>query len=130
MAKKKKSQLKPVARGFATTSIAKKVVQSEAEEEVGGDVVADKTDEIQKVRNEGTIGGPFPGQDEADDFDPEKVETQSLQNLVDKLQERVEKEVSRTLKVGFIFCFLGSPYLCQVFRASKQIDDFPKRSLA
>jgi ATP-dependent RNA helicase DHX29 len=107
MAKKKKSQLKPVARGFATTSIAKKVVQLEAEEELAGEAFADTVEEkTQKEKNEEKAGGPSPVQDEADESNPEKVEMQSLQNLVDKLQERIEKEVSRTLKVGFVYIFL------------------------
>ena len=33
MAKKKKTQLKPVARGFATVSVAKKVLEVESEAE-------------------------------------------------------------------------------------------------
>lgn len=105
MAKKKKSQLKPVARGFATTSIAKKVVL--AEEEPGGELVVDGLEEkIPKEKNEETTSSHSPAQVEADEFDPEKVEMQSLQNLVDKLQERVEKEVSRTLKVRLNIFFL------------------------
>ena len=34
-----------------------------------------------------------------DQFDPEKAEEQSLQNLVDRHQERTEKEIVRTIKV-------------------------------
>jgi ATP-dependent RNA helicase DHX29 len=101
MAKKKKSQLKPVARGFATTSIAKKAAP--VEDELGGEPVAGSLEEEEsRDRYEEASGIHSPPQAEADEFDLEKIEMQSLQNLVDKLQERVEKEVSRTLKVCLV----------------------------
>ncbi|TFY83774.1 hypothetical protein EWM64_g246 [Hericium alpestre] len=99
MAKKKKTQLKPVARGFATTSQPKKVVPV-VEEEAKPDASVPSTVE----GAEGGGGEPAEGavRDQVpaaiDEFDPEKVEEQSLQNLVDKLQDKVEKEVVRTIK--------------------------------
>lgn len=100
MAKKKKSQLKPVARGFATVSVAKKVVPIEAEPE---------TEAIPAQ-----AGGPSSSQVSAassklgeqlasDEWDPEKAEEQSLQNLIDKFQDRVEREIVRTIKVLNLF---------------------------
>ena len=95
MPKKKKTQLKPVARGFATTSVPKK-----------------QTEEIPGVLDiPATIGGdtqPIEGAQKAgsdavqtllEDLGLDKAEEQSLQNLVDKLQEKTEKEISRTIKV-------------------------------
>lgn len=97
MAKKKKTQLKPVARGFATTSQPKKVVPPPDELE--------PTSEANAVDTESTpvdsVGAatPVTSQEPVDDFDPEKVEEQSLQNLVDKLQEKTERDIVRTVKV-------------------------------
>jgi ATP-dependent RNA helicase DHX29 len=103
MAKKKKTQLKPVARGFATTSVPKKVLPAELNEqmEVGVDVA-----ETPGVENGTTPVVPSPehpvphaGDDE---FDLDKVEEQSLQNLVDRLQEKTEKEIVRAVKVCYL----------------------------
>ncbi|GJE85993.1 HrpA-like RNA helicase [Phanerochaete sordida] len=93
MAKKKKTQLKPVARGFATVSVAKKVVPTEPEPEAAPDPVEDpSSSELQGPSSKPDV------QRSNDEFDPDKAEEQSLQNLVDKYQDRVEKEVVRTLK--------------------------------
>ncbi|KAG6820381.1 hypothetical protein H0H93_001352 [Arthromyces matolae] len=112
MAKKKKTQLKPVARGFATTSVPKKLVSSEAPET---DNNADQTTELPIVS---VSGEPLPTTSAApsitnDDFDPEKVEEQSLQNLVDKLQEKTEKEITRAVKVRFT-SFVDGPIILKV----------------
>ncbi|KAJ7706044.1 P-loop containing nucleoside triphosphate hydrolase protein [Mycena rosella] len=90
MAKKKKNQLKPVARGFATTSVPKKVVVEEAAEV---DSHAVSTEE-NIVEDGPKVDGVVP-QAANDEFDPEKVEEQSLQNLVDK-QDKIEKEILRS----------------------------------
>ncbi|KAG6879737.1 hypothetical protein C0992_012340 [Termitomyces sp. T32_za158] len=98
MAKKKKTQLKPVARGFATTSVPKKVTSKEAEEtEVAPH---NKFEESGTSVSEKTSPGGVTAASSAlhDEFDPEKVEEQALQNLVDKLQERTEKEITRAVK--------------------------------
>lgn len=94
MAKKKKTQLKPVARGFATTSVPKKVTPKEAEEM--------ETPARNKIEESITsVSGETPGGDTTasstlhDGLDPDKVEEQALQNLVDKLQEKTEKEIAR-----------------------------------
>jgi ATP-dependent RNA helicase DHX29 len=103
MAKKKKSQLKPIPRGFATTSIAKKVIPLDEEPETphhDGNV-----DDERPSRCKATNGNPVLVHE--DEFDPEKAEEQSLQNLVDKLQDRTEKEVTRTIKVCIIVVIAG-----------------------
>ncbi|KIJ68314.1 hypothetical protein HYDPIDRAFT_24607 [Hydnomerulius pinastri MD-312] len=100
MAKKKKTQLKPVARGFATTSVPKKVVQAEEAESPADEpsTPAGSTAEI-LPSSEGSINPQAPIQDVSrDEFDADQAEEQSLQNLVDKFQEKTEKEISRTIK--------------------------------
>lgn len=99
MAKKKKTQLKPVARGFATTSVPKKVV------EVAEDVVAPDadvpSDEVQASGDASQAEGSVAAAPAlVDEFDPDRVEEQSLQNLVDKFQEKTEREISRTIKAS------------------------------
>src|ERR1700675_1951863 len=97
MAKKKKTQLKPVVRGFATTSVPKKVIQAEEEAETSS-VTGSAEEEAPKAenerKNENDVSIP-----QSEEFDMDKVEEQSLQNLVDRLQERTERDVSRTVKV-------------------------------
>ncbi|OAX44745.1 P-loop containing nucleoside triphosphate hydrolase protein [Rhizopogon vinicolor AM-OR11-026] len=96
MAKKKKTQLKPVARGFATTSVPKKVVENEQKPDDAANSTAEETP------ISGSSHSSVVAQVQADapdhSFDPDKVEEQSLQNLVDKYQEKTEKETLRTIK--------------------------------
>ncbi|KAF9456536.1 P-loop containing nucleoside triphosphate hydrolase protein [Collybia nuda] len=97
MAKKKKTQLKPVARGFATTSVPKKV--NHTEENAGIEATVGCVVEEQVVPESTKEGFSLNiQQSQSDEFDPDKVEEQSLQNLVDRLQEKTEKEVTRTVK--------------------------------
>ncbi|KAG6846024.1 hypothetical protein H0H87_011072 [Tephrocybe sp. NHM501043] len=97
MAKKKKTQLKPVARGFATTSVPKKIIPVEVSEAENN--IYNKDDEaVTTESGELSAGVANVSSILDDEFDPEKVEEQSLQNLVDKLQERTEKEVTRAVK--------------------------------
>ncbi|KAH0590581.1 hypothetical protein H2248_000717 [Termitomyces sp. 'cryptogamus'] len=98
MAKKKKTQLKPLARGFATTSVPKKVTLVEAEQkETTPDNQIEES--ILSVQGETSTDVTIVSLNLQDEFDPEKVEEQSLQNLVDKLQEKTEKEIARAVKV-------------------------------
>jgi len=96
MAKKKKTQLKPVARGFATTSVPKKVTPVEVPD------IEDKAEDALEEEVNVVVGGKKDVDTvlstQNDEFDPDKVEEQSLQNLVDKLQEKTEKEITRTVK--------------------------------
>lgn len=91
--KKKKTQLKPVVRGFATISQPKKTVQ---------DVALNSSQISSDVQPEGSknqapeLAQPAPS---TPSFDPDSVKNQSLQNLVDKLQEKTEKEITR-----YTFC--------------------------
>ncbi|KAJ7925913.1 P-loop containing nucleoside triphosphate hydrolase protein [Mycena leptocephala] len=94
MAKKKKTQLKPVARGFSTTSVPKKVV---LEDTVEADSHASSATEEEKptgAEDRPSVDGVVT-QAANDEFDPEKVEEQSLQNLVDSKQDKMSQEISR-----------------------------------
>jgi ATP-dependent RNA helicase DHX29 len=106
MAKKKKSQLKPVERGFATTSVPKKptVIDAELAPQTGDmshkSARALDGDSSSKVdMTDSTVNAissvPFDGSK----YDAEKAEEQSLQNLVDRYQEKTEKEITRSIKV-------------------------------
>lgn len=115
MAKKKKTALKPaVNRGFATTSTPSKrpdqsttttTTPSSSQNTPGTNTpskedrknIAQAISEIvigSDVNDEQSINGSYS--DTA--FDPEKEEEQVLQNLVDKLRERVDKETARIWK--------------------------------
>ncbi len=94
MAKKKKTQVKTVVRGFATTSVPKKVEKVVEPEEVADspstqELPLEQPESLDPVKKGGAEEEP------TDEFDPEKVEEQSLQNLVDKLQEKTEREIVR-----------------------------------
>jgi ATP-dependent RNA helicase DHX29 len=98
MAKKKKTQLKPVARGFATTSVPKKAVPMEEDVEASPSVTDRLAEDVQQA-DSSPAPSTAPAQAQTDEFDPNKVEEQSLQNLVDRLQSTTEKDVVRTVKV-------------------------------
>ncbi len=94
MAKKKKTQVKTVVRGVATTSVPKKVEKVVEPEEVADspstqELPLEQPESLDLVKKGGAEEEP------TDEFDPEKVEEQSLQNLVDKLQEKTEREIVR-----------------------------------
>jgi ATP-dependent RNA helicase DHX29 len=94
MPKKKKTQLKPVARGFAVTSIPKKAPPeppppSQHDSDANGESASSEVPLSAQTHE--------PVEDEA--LIPQNTEERSLQDLVDKLQERVEKEIVRTVKV-------------------------------
>lgn len=86
MAKKKKTQLKPVARGFATTSVPKKVVEASVPDEPATPRLPPSTGTQTPVDTQ------EPPQETPD---PASLHEQLLQNVVDKLQDKTEKEISR-----------------------------------
>jgi ATP-dependent RNA helicase DHX29 len=94
MAKKKKTALKPVARGFATTSVPKKVEPQDEPEPESTSLVDEVTATSNEAQAQDTgTGSALPG---TASLTPED---QLLQDLVDKLQEKTEKEIVRALKV-------------------------------
>lgn len=100
MAKKKKTQLKPVARGFATTSVPKKIApanleSSEATAEsrtAQSDLNPSLVEPLEVAESSQTRGAP--------QADPEQ---EYLQACIDKHQERTEREINRTVKVSSAF---------------------------
>ncbi|TRM65724.1 P-loop containing nucleoside triphosphate hydrolase protein [Schizophyllum amplum] len=94
MAKKKKTALKPVARGFATTSVPKKVVPVEPVEEPAPTETSPEEESQEAPYVEGDAAGDANKAADSGLSDEEQV----LQALVDKLQDKVEKEVTRTVK--------------------------------
>lgn len=106
MAKKKKSSLAPVNRGFATTSQPKKPVPvvEEPEEpvpEVKEDVPLAQGVAVTKDQN--ISPDQANKEDGADDWESEyKVEEGIYQGYVERLQEKGEKEINRIIKVSFV----------------------------
>uniref|UniRef100_D8PKN2 RNA helicase n=1 Tax=Schizophyllum commune (strain H4-8 / FGSC 9210) TaxID=578458 RepID=D8PKN2_SCHCM len=93
MAKKKKTALKPVARGFATTSVPKKVAPApEPVEEPASSARASPEAEADASRGEEGDAGK-DAKDAATAALSE--EDQALQGLVERLQDKVEKEITR-----------------------------------
>ncbi|CED84539.1 ATP-dependent RNA helicase A [Phaffia rhodozyma] len=103
MAKKKKSALPAVNRGFATSSVPKKVLPpAPVEPPVEGlSQTIDNpngTDQnaTSATHKDGKIGPE--GKPKGDGEEDWEKEESYLQSLVEKLQEKVEKEVARTIK--------------------------------
>ncbi|THV04814.1 hypothetical protein K435DRAFT_790557, partial [Dendrothele bispora CBS 962.96] len=102
MAKKKKTQLKPVTRGFATTSVPKKVVEAEPVEEETLVATTSSAGEIQNAASDAQVSdaaGVVEGVDGS--LDPGQAEERALQGIVDKFQEKVEREIVRAVKDFF-----------------------------
>lgn len=93
MPKKKRTQLKPVARGFATTSVPKKVLPEpivDTSPATSSSIQSAPEDPTDTVKGLGTTTTSSN-----EEFDPDSVDEQSIQNLIDKFQERTEKEIVR-----------------------------------
>ncbi|KLO20230.1 hypothetical protein SCHPADRAFT_35983 [Schizopora paradoxa] len=82
--KKKKTQMKKVERGFATTSIPKKVVAPPVAETEPEPIV-----DVESVKE------PDVSKDAVNSLDERELK---LQDFVDRCQERTEKEILRNLK--------------------------------
>lgn len=108
MAKKKKTALKPVARGFATTSQAKKVVPEPSQEEPAAaeDAVArDTTQEgVAGVNGTDKLNGGLETGEGVDWEDDVKLEQGVFQGYVERLQDKGDREVAKILKVSRIRC--------------------------
>ncbi|EAU92844.2 pre-mRNA-splicing factor ATP-dependent RNA helicase prp22 [Coprinopsis cinerea okayama7 len=95
--KKKKTQLKPVARGFATTSVPKKAVPTATTVEEPAPTIEGKSNDIPNATGDGvekptSLPGPFSP-------DPVDVQHQASQAIMEKHQEKLEKEITRTIKL-------------------------------
>lgn len=95
MAKKKKSSLKPVTRPFATTSIAKKVIDTQPEE------VAENASATQPEESTEDSNMPKDTHPPTDGYDIDRAEIESLQLLVDQQQAKAEREALRLIKASF-----------------------------
>jgi ATP-dependent RNA helicase DHX29 len=97
MPKAKKKTAGP-ARGFATTSVAKKVVEQPTEPEPAEAIVASEVSpsKANAATNEAATA---PGEEAAKstELDPEQAE---LQALAEALKPACDKEVARLVKVG------------------------------
>ncbi len=94
MAKKKKTQLKPIARGFATTSLPKKIVP----ESLPSPSIESETLVEDATQSAGADTGDKAEQSTSSakaDLDAMSAEDIFLQSLVDKLQDKTDKEISR-----------------------------------
>lgn len=67
--------------------------------DVAPSVASSVDEEAAKAENGSVSSGATPAPPPSDEFDPDKVEEQSLQNLVDRLQTITEKDIVRTVKV-------------------------------
>ena len=99
--KKKKPTLKAaVNRGFATTSVAKKVLPDAEPEDAAPSADAEASVEETKA-DEKAIAAPAPPKIAGRfGFDEEDAEQQLLQSLVEKHADKVDKDVARFWKVG------------------------------
>jgi ATP-dependent RNA helicase DHX29 len=114
MAKKKKTQLKPLVRGFATTSMPKKITEPAN----SGPEVQDKEkfepEMDSSSRNQANTSSTLSTTVEKPDLNvvpalAPRTEDQVWQALVDKLQDKVEKDITRcdilvfsTLSISFV----------------------------
>ncbi|KAL4400189.1 RNA helicase [Malassezia pachydermatis] len=112
MAKKKKLQLKSnVQRGFATTSVPKrdtgKTTDTKADDSAPSAAatssstvaeVASHAAEIDAAMQDPSPADASQDKSTGDTYDPEAEEIQALQNLVEMIYPRVEKEVQRRSK--------------------------------
>lgn len=91
MARKKKT-LKPVARGFATVSVPKKPAPPEQPQ----DIVVDAEDPSGAQSPDTPTASVVSPQ-----TDPAVLEESALQAIVEKFQDKTEKDTVRSVKVGF-----------------------------
>lgn len=115
MAKKKKTQLKPVARGFATTSVPKKAAQSdEIDSTIEPELPpSDRSGTGSSQAHERQASNPRAiAQDTTQDVCHASQDEKLLQNILDKYQEKTEKEISKTIKVGSFFKASNAGFPC------------------
>jgi ATP-dependent RNA helicase DHX29 len=82
-----------VARGFATTSVPKKVLPDPMVDTSPATSIPTQSapeDPTDTAKGSGTTAATSN-----EEFDSDLVDEQSIKNLIDKLQERTEKEIVR-----------------------------------
>jgi hypothetical protein len=102
MAKKKKTQLKPVARGFATTSQPSKRAIAEAQEAAtiaqSETTVASTSETTPDQTSSVTPTGESSAITESKTLD---FEEQTWQDMVDRWQNKTDREIARTIQVTY-----------------------------
>jgi hypothetical protein len=94
--KKKKTQMRAPPRPIATTSVPKKIEPIQ-ETKVKPEIAVEASDDARQYNN--ADGEVVEQQALENSTTPEKVEEGILQSLVDKFQDKIEKDISRTIKV-------------------------------
>ena len=98
MAKKKKA-LKPVARGFATVSVPKKPAPPDQPEDT-----AEMAEDTSGAQSSDTpTASVAPPQ-----TDPIALEENALQAIVEKFQDKTEKDIVRSIKVSYHLCRMNN----------------------
>lgn len=101
--KKKKPTLKAaVNRGFATTSVAKKILPDAEPEDTAPSADAEASLEDTKTEEKINAAPTPPKVAGRYGFDEEDAEQQLLQSLVEKHADKVDKDAARFWKVGRI----------------------------
>jgi ATP-dependent RNA helicase DHX29 len=93
MPKKRKTQQKSIQRGFAVTSIPKKAPPEPTTPQDDSDT------KVESASAEDSHTTQTHELVEDETLSRQNSEERSLQELVDRLQERTEKEIVRTIKV-------------------------------
>jgi ATP-dependent RNA helicase DHX29 len=101
--KKKKTQLKPIARGFATTSQPKKIAKEDPVEPESTASLLRPDDTRSESHTDQVVDGKSSVVASISEIDTDVAEEQFLQNLVEKLQDKTEKEIIRFLLARFPF---------------------------
>lgn len=100
MAKKKKSQLKPVARGFATTSQPSKRALAEAQEAAAiAESEAAVASTPRPTPDQTTSAIPNGDPSTSTGSNGLDFEEQTCQDMIDRWQNKTDREVARTIQV-------------------------------
>jgi ATP-dependent RNA helicase DHX29 len=91
MPKKRRTQQKPLDRGFALKSIPKKTPLEQ------GDTKGEEPSTVETPDAQDAQPHREPVEDEV--LNGQTAEERSLQDIIDKRQEKTEKEIVRTVKV-------------------------------
>ena len=102
--KKKKTQLKPIVRGFATISVPKKAVEPPKDPETSPDL---KDNPSTKSNGHSTDAVVTPQAANGASVPALSTTDQTMQNFIDKFQDKVEKEIVRTVKASLLVCVFG-----------------------
>lgn len=102
MPKKKKPQLKPVARGFATTSVpSKKAIANSESASTAGYSESKLDDAPNDNPGDTTVASTSTDPVNSEANDSKSAEEVFLQSIVERLQDKTEREIGRALKVQY-----------------------------